>query len=232
MTASIVVILALFLPNTMPPLVYDSGEPVPRDGDVPFMSVWRVLDPLDDLCVRVVTPIELTKQTRVTALAFYSFCPKDPADKLVKIYQGTDENSVGTLIHEFAFDGHTGVRQGWNIFVLDEPIRLAPGTYGISFHGRYEFHGYWAANAPNGFGYAWARINDTREWFCGYEQDYGMVPNFAVRLYGLQREIPLGKTGKPGHAVTPVGKAAASSAGQNQTLPDTPIDTSVPGDAG
>ena len=229
MTTATAIIFALFASGPGATLVYDSGEPVARDGDVPFMSVWRVLDPLDNLCVRVVAPIELTAQTRVTALAFYCFDPKDPADKLIDIYQGTDESGVGTLLHALSFNAHQGVRQGWNVFTLGQPINLPAGKYGISFHGRYEFHAYWAGNAPNGPGFAWARINDDRDWFCGYEDDYGVVPNFALRVYGFQRVLPLddGARQEPPARHAPVG--AVRKAGQQQGLSEAPVDTSVPG---
>jgi len=222
-------LLVLFTPGPPASLVYDSGDPVPRDGDVPFMSVWRVLDPLDDLCVRVVEPVELGAPTRVTALAFYCFEPKDPADKLVQFYAGTDENSVGTLLHELTFNAHEGVRQGWNVFTIEQPISLPAGKYGIGFHGRYEFQAYWAANAPNGPGFAWARINDERGWFCGYENDYGMVPNFGVRVYGVQTDLPADEIPRrkvPGKRL-PVGGARV--AGRPQGPPPAPVDTTVPG---
>jgi hypothetical protein len=221
-------LLSLLLSGAPASVVYDSGEPMLEDGDIPFMSVWRVLDPLDDLCVRVVVPFELTAPTRVTALAFYSFNPKDPADKLVDIYAGTDENSVGTPLQQLTFENHEGVRQGWNVFTLAQPIQLTPGKYGVAFHGRYEFHGYWAANAPNGPGWAWVRINDDRAWLrCG-EEDFGVLPNFGLRVYGAYGPPTTVKSARPGGAMEPGPGPKPRMPGPQPALEE-PFDTSVPG---
>jgi hypothetical protein len=180
--ASMALICMLNLNGT---LVYDSGEPALRaDGYVPFMDMWRVLDPLDNLCVRVITPITLDKPVQVQDLAFYSFNPKDPADKIVDIYQGTDEQSPGTLLKSVAFTDHEGVTQGWARFHLTETLQLPPGKYGIAFHASHEFHSYWAGNAPRGAGYAWVRLNDTNAWVRAGADDFCFTPNFAVRLFG------------------------------------------------
>lgn len=226
---SFALLVGLLLSCANATLVYDSGEPAPRsDGDIAFMSVWRVLDPADNLCVRVIVPIELDKPTRITSLAFYSFNPKDPAEKIVDIYSGTDENGVGTLHTQLCFEGHEGVAQGWNVFTLDNAVTLPPGKYGIAFHGRFEFHSYWAANAPNGSGWAWARPNDDMDWFRGTEDDFGVLPNFGVRIYGLQPElegVTKAKRVQPGGAALPPRPVRK----EIEPVPAVPFDTSVPG---
>ena len=222
-------LVGLLLSSANATLVYDSGQPVPRsDGDIAFMSVWRVLDPADNLCVRVIVPIELDTSALVTSVAFYSFNPKDPAEKIVDIYNGTDEDSVGTLRAQLCFEEHQGVTQGWNLLTLEQPILLLPGEYGIAFHGRYEFHSYWAANAPNGPGWAWARPNDDLDWFRGGEDDFGVLPNFGVRVYALQAEPqdpiepqPPDPDGSP--------RSRPLSGGTAGPAPAVPVDTSVPG---
>jgi len=180
-------------------VIYDSGNPAPRDnGDVAFMDVWRVLDPLDNLSVRVVAPIgEFAQPTRVTGFAFYAFSPKDPADKRIEIYSGTGADSAGVLWRSIELPQHSGVRQGWNRVELDEPILFPPGQYGISYHAMYEFHSYWAPNAPRGAGYAWVKLNDTLDWFKGGVDDFGFVPNFAIRIYGVAATEANGEQAAP-----------------------------------
>lgn len=235
MTVSVLTAVWLLLSGSGGELVYDTGDPMPRDdGDIPYMSVWRVLDPLDNLCVRVIVPIELDQPTRVTKLAFYSFNPKDPAAKLVDIYRGTNEESAGTLAHRLVFEDHEGVREGWNEFPLEAPLFLPAGRYGIAFHGRFEFHSYWAMNTPNGAGFAWARGNDDMPWFLGREADFGVEPNFGVRVYGLQPKVVRPAGAQRGGLDQPAGPAEPSSppGSGDDPLPGVPIDTDGPEEPG
>ena len=173
-------------------------------------------------------PITLERQTQVREFAMYAFNPKDPADKRIEIYSGTDANSPGTLLKTIVFPNHSDVRQGWTRFVLDQPLNLPAGSYGIAYHADYEFHSYWAGNAPNGAGFAWARPNDTIDWFKGGPDDFGFVPNFGLRIYGLTAT-----QGAPNGAAVPDRTARANSAPsvkpEKSATPDPGRDTSVPG---
>ncbi|MCG3128634.1 MAG: hypothetical protein CHACPFDD_03523 [Phycisphaerae bacterium] len=165
-------------------LVYDSGNPVPGAGDeVMLASVWRVLDPLDNLSVNVVRPFELSEATAVSAFSFYAFNPKDPATKVVDLYVGTNTETPGTLLYSFDFTDHSGTREGWTTLILEQPVFLEAGSYGVSFRGHFEFQSYWAVGAPNGPGYAWVRLRDSADWVRATREDYGFVPNFALRVY-------------------------------------------------
>jgi hypothetical protein len=189
------------LVNLNATLLYDSGAPADVNGNVPFMDMWRVLDPADNLCVRVITPITLDRPASIEQFAVYAFNPKDPADKVIEVYSGTNRQSPGTLLKSMTFTEHQGVTQGWTRFQLSEPLVLAPGKYGIAFHAAYEFHSYWAGNAPRGDGYAWVRLNDTNSWTRAGAGDFGFTPNFAVRIYGNaisdHTQRPPSKPGSP-----------------------------------
>ncbi|MBU0640845.1 MAG: hypothetical protein KKB50_18420 [Planctomycetes bacterium] len=220
-------LIALALPGPRE-TVFDSGDPVPRNGEVAFVNFWQVLDPADNLCVRVIAPIgELTHPTRVTGFAFYAFNPKDPCNKRVEIYRGTDATSPGTLWKTIEFANHLDVRQGWAQFRLPRPILLPPGSYGIAFHAECEFHSYWAPNAPHGSDYAWVRPNDSIDWFKGDEDEFGFVPNFAVRVYG--RNLQQGTGGAQALAA---GGAEQMAPGQSLAPPGSEGGDDQPGSKG
>lgn len=186
MSTLIAIALSLLAANAAETVVWDSGEPTPRFGDeVPFVSLWQVLDRKDNLSTRAVAPFKLDEPAVVSKIKVYAFNPKGAADKRIEIYEGTNGESAGRLIKTLEFTQHKSVEQGWTTFVLDEPFVLNPGDYGLSYHAKYEFHSYWAVNAPNGSGFVWARPNDDREWFKVDEKEMGVKPHFAFRIYGL-----------------------------------------------
>lgn len=185
MTTLVAALVCALTSAGKPGIVYDSGEPLTTsDGSVVLMSVWQVLDPLDNLAVSNIRPIEIKSDTTVTAISVYALSPNSQTDRIVDIYVGTSQDSPGVLAHSLRFERHTGTREGWTLLVLEQPITLAAGRYGVSYRGNMEFETYWAANAPNGDGYSWIRQNGQSEWQRVTREDIFINPNFALRVYG------------------------------------------------
>lgn len=210
--------------------IFDSGDPIARpDGEIPLISVWKVLDAGDNLATRVIAPFELTEPTTITAFSFFAFSPKDPAFKRIELFSDVTPESPGTPLTTIEFRNHEGAQQGWTRFDLEQPVRLAAGHYGVAYHGNREFATFWAANAPIGEGYVWARPNEQANWAKVADARYGFTPNFAMRIFGATRIGGSGDAGSDDDGssgidedgigdVTPVGGAIeAAPAGTRPT---------------
>lgn len=166
-------------------LLYDSGKPLSINRRIPFVDTWHIIDVLDNLAPRLVMPVEFDTDIELHRLQFYVFGIDEPRDKRLEIYQGTDENSVGELIHQLDLTEHVSRRNGWwNTVQPDSPITLPAGKYGFSFHSALEFTEHWAGNAPQGAGYVWVSPVNTAAFSKASLDEFGFVPNFGIRLVG------------------------------------------------
>jgi hypothetical protein len=165
-------------------IVYDSGEPVPVNGQVPFADLWHELDVLDNLAPRVITPIEITEKVEIHMIRAFTFGHSDPTPRRVDIYKGTNQDGPGELIHRVDVSTATRFAGKWTAIRLDEPITLEPGQYGISYHARFEFTERVAANAPNGEGYVWVSAFGAAPFVKAGAEAFGFDPNFAIRVLG------------------------------------------------
>jgi hypothetical protein len=165
-------------------MIYFSGASDTVDGRAPFVDTWHVLDVLDNLSPRFVMPFELDREVEVHRFQFFVFGRIHEMQKRLEIWQGTDENSPGTLLHQQNVTNASYLFGGWNNITVNPPITLAPGKYGVSYHAQYEFTDHWAANAPVGPGFVWLRANDESPYLRYTAADFGFVPNFTVRILG------------------------------------------------
>ncbi len=193
-------------------LLHDSGKPRSVNRRIPFVDTWHVIDVLDNLAPRMVVPIEFTTDVEIHRLQFYVFGIDQPGQKRVEIYRGTDENTVGEMIHRIDVDNHLSRRNGWwNTVIPDSPIVLEAGRYGVSFHAALEFTEHWAGNAPEGFGFAWASPVQSVAYTKVGAENFGFTPNFGIRVIGKFT----GKNAANGRARLPDRRAEAEEAAGN-----------------
>ncbi|MEE8170424.1 MAG: hypothetical protein V3T70_07745, partial [Phycisphaerae bacterium] len=102
----------------------------------------------------------------------------------VDIYAGTDASGKGALIRRIDAENSSQFGGKWSPIILDEPLTLTPGTYGIAYHSRFEFTQWVAGNSPNGAGYVWVSAFDETPFVKADETDFGFTPNLAIRLFG------------------------------------------------
>ncbi|MCK6483207.1 MAG: hypothetical protein HUU22_13375 [Phycisphaerae bacterium] len=165
-------------------IVYTSGEPVTVNGKIPFADLWWELDPLDNLAPRVIMPIEVTEPIQISRMQAFTYGRTDVMPRRFEIYQGTDENSEGTLIHQFNEDKTSHFGGKWVTMTLSPPVTLQPGKYGISYHSRFEFTERVAGNSPIGAGFVWVSPVGGAPFAKLDAEVFGFTPNFAIRLLG------------------------------------------------
>ncbi len=203
-------------------LLATSGQPTPvevaaQSGDVPisggvgptmrrmpFVDTWHVLDPFDNLAPRFIAPLEFAEAVEIHRLQFFVFGRRDVAQKRIEIYGDTTDASPGTLLHQLDIPSASFAGGGWNSMMLDPPLRLAAGRYGVSFHARFEFTDHWGGNAPQGPGYVWVSAFGGAPFRKLTAEQLGFGANFSIRAMG--RVDDRGKSAAAHRIKIPVGK--------------------------